>query len=102
MKTRFDFWNNPIVVSAFRVKFRRGGLFNITTMYVLALVAGGMLLWHYNIPPTWGPFPRNYLLAVLGVQFVVSALLAAGATGASIQSEVVNRTLDFQRIAAIS
>ena len=36
-----DFWNNPIVVSAFRVQMRRGGLFTITSIYVMLLVAGG-------------------------------------------------------------
>ena len=41
---KLDFWNNPIIVSAFRVKYRRGGLFNLTTVYLLILVAGGCLL----------------------------------------------------------
>jgi hypothetical protein len=97
-----DFWNNPLVVSAFRVKYRRGGVFNTTTIYLLLLVAGGMLLWHYTAVYRWGPFPRNYLLIVLGVQFLISALFAANATASSLRSEVANRTLDFQRIAALS
>jgi hypothetical protein len=97
-----DFWNNPIVVSAFRVKYRRGGVFNVTTIYLLLLTAGGMVLWHYNEALRWGPWPRNYLLLILGIQLVISALIAANATASSIRSEVANRTLDFQRIAALS
>jgi hypothetical protein len=98
---QLDFWNNPIVVSAFRVKYRKGGLFNTTALYVLVLVAGGMVLHYYN-DRLVGPFPRNYLLGLLGLQFVVSAVLAMSATSVSIRSEVVNRTLDFQRIASLS
>ncbi len=97
-----DFWNNPIVVSAFRVKYRRGGLFNLTTIYLLILVAIGCLLARYSDSLKWGPWPRNYLVTVLGVQFVVSALLAGNATATSVRAEVINRTLDFQRIAALS
>ena len=41
---RWDFWNNPIVVSAFRVKYRRGGLFHVTTLYLILLVAGGTVM----------------------------------------------------------
>jgi hypothetical protein len=101
-KMKLDFWNNPIIVSAFRVKYRRGGLFNITAIYLLLLAGGGMALWYYYNPATWGPWPRNYLLALLAVQFVVSAIIAANATASSIRTEVANRTLDFQRIAALS
>jgi hypothetical protein len=43
-----DFWNNPIVVSGFRVKYRRGGIFNITAVYLLLLVAGGVVRRYYN------------------------------------------------------
>src|SRR5579871_3656936 len=97
-----DFWNNPIIVSAFRVKYRGGGVFNITVIYLLVLIAGGALLARYADPVAWGPWPRNYLLAVPGVQFITSALIAGNATTTSIRTEVVNRTLDFQRIAALS
>src|SRR5437667_4134842 len=98
---RIDFWNNPMVVSAFRVKYRRGGLFNLTTVYLLILVAGGCLLARYSDSLKLGPWPRNYLLTLLGSQFVVSALLAGNATATSVRAEVINRTLDFQRIAAL-
>ncbi len=98
---KFDFWNNPIVVSAFRVRYRRGGVFNLTTIYVLVLVAGGALLQYYNYLFR-GLWQQNYLLALLGVQFIVSALIACSATGNSMRAEVLERTLDFQRIATLS
>jgi hypothetical protein len=99
---RIDFWNNPIIVSAFRVKYRRGGIFNLTTVYLLILVAMGALVARYTDPVQVGPWPRNYLLVLFGLQFVVSALLAGNATATSVRAEVINRTLDFQRIAALS
>src|SRR5438309_10536572 len=98
----FDFWNNPIVVSAFRVKYRRGGVFNVTTIYLLLLITAGVLFASYNDPVRFGPWPRNYLLALLGVQFAVSALVAGSTTAASIRTEVISQTLDFQRIATLS
>jgi hypothetical protein len=97
-----DFWNNPIVVSAFRVKYRRGGVFNITTLWVLLLVTGGALFARFADPAVVGSWPRNYLLALLVIQFITSALLAGNATSDSIRTEVMNRTLDFQRITALS
>jgi hypothetical protein len=89
------------VVSAFRVKYRRGGIFNITTVYLLLLVAGGVVLQYYN-QYIGGSWPRNYLIAILGLQFIVSGIMALSATSSSLRSEVVNRTLDFQRIAALT
>jgi hypothetical protein len=70
-------------------------------LYVLLLVAVGMVIYYYRarLPLPW---PKFYLLAILVFQFILSAILAASATSASIRSEVVNRTLDFQRIAALS
>src|SRR5206468_3384014 len=44
----------------------------------------------------------TYFLTLMGIQFLVSALTASAATATSIRTEVVNRTLDFQRIAALS
>ena len=41
------FWNNPIVVSAFRVKYRRGPVPS-TALYLLLLVAGGAVLHYYR------------------------------------------------------
>src|SRR5438552_6007837 len=97
---RYDFWNNPIVVSAFRVKYRRGGLYNITVLYILLMATVGMVLHYYR--STFPPFPRAYMLGLLGLQFFVSGLVAVATTAASFRNEVVNRTLDFQRIASLS
>src|SRR5437867_12349907 len=99
---RLDFWNNPIIVSGLRVQYRRGGLFGGTTLYLMLLTAGGMLLWHYLDPAWWGPWPRNYFIALFGTQFILSAILAGSGANSSIRSEVVNRTLDFQRITSLS
>jgi len=98
---RLDFWNNPIVVSAFRVKYRRGSPGIWTALYVTGLLGLGGLLHYYqaNLPIPWF---RAYLVAILGIQFLVSAVYSLYATQQSMRSEVLNRTLDFQRIAALS
>ena len=98
---KLDFWNNPIIVSSFRVRYRRGGLFNLTAIYLMLLVVGGVVMYHYrgNMPGTWS---RNYLLALLGMQFFLSAAMAGGTTANSMRSEVVSRTFDFQRISSLS
>jgi hypothetical protein len=95
------FWNNPIIVSAFRVKYRRGGLSAITALYLLALVVGGAVLDHY-LPPTGPPWARVYFLCIMVVQFLLSGILAGVSTASAIKSEVSQRTLDFQRIASLS
>jgi hypothetical protein len=94
------FWNNPIVVSAFRVQYRRSGM-NAPALYILLLVAGGAALHHYRNQIA-GNWIHTYFLSLLGLQFFVSGLRAVSATSASIKAEVANRTLDFQRIAALS
>jgi hypothetical protein len=100
---QLDFWNNPIVVSAFRVKYRRGGLFNGVALYLLLLTAGGAVLFYYNdvLGGSW-PWARKYFVGLLTLQFIVSTVIAASTTSTSMRSEVANRTLDFQRIAALS
>jgi hypothetical protein len=99
---RLDFWNNPIVVTAFRVRFRRGGLFTTTSIYVTLLLGGGGLLYYQNLRNNIGFFPRNYLLGILGVQFVVSGIMALASTANSLRIEVAKQTFDFQRIAALT
>jgi hypothetical protein len=96
-----DFWNNPIVVSAFRVKYRNRGLFNRTAVYVLLLVVVGAAFQYKK--DTLGPlWPRYYFLTLTGISLLVASISAAGNTSNSIKTEVVSRTLDFQRIAALS
>src|SRR5262249_28362155 len=65
------------------------------------LAAGGAALYYYR-NDLGGNWVHIYFLSILGLQFFVSGLRAVTATSASIKAEVVNRTLDFQRIAALS
>jgi hypothetical protein len=95
------FWNNPLVVSAFRVKYRRGTPFRTAALYLMALAMGGEML-HYYRRYLGGSFPRNYYLALMGLQFVVSLFIALSTTSASVRAEVSQRTLDFQRLASLS
>jgi hypothetical protein len=97
---QLDFWNNPIVVSAFRVKYRRGGLSSGIVLYLALLTTGGAVLAYYrqDLPMPWW---QLYFWLLLGLQFAVSGVMALSATSASIQAEVVNRTLDFQRTTAL-
>src|SRR5438105_2613260 len=98
-----DFWNNPIVVSAFRVKYRKGGLFRNMAVYLLGLAVIGAAMEYYKARlPVPGDWVHYYFYTLMGIQFLVSALTASSATSVSIKNEVVNRTLDFQRIAALS
>jgi hypothetical protein len=98
---KLDFWNNPIVVSAFRVKYRRGGLSSTILLYFLVLAMLGAIMQYYNVA-LQGDWQRKYYIALMGIQFGVSSFMACITTSASVRAEVVNRTLDFQRIATLS
>ncbi len=100
----FAFWNNPLIVSAFRVKYRRGGISGVLLFHAVVLAAVGMGLHYYDravlfLPHL--PWAVKFLAVVLWGQVAVSSFWAITATARSIQSEVTNRTLDFQRIAAL-
>jgi hypothetical protein len=97
----FDFWNNPIVVSAFRVRYRRGGFTGSLAPYLVTLAAIGAGLEYYQNKLQY-PWARIYYPILMGLQFWVLGFIACTATSASMRSEVVNRTWDFQRIAALS
>jgi hypothetical protein len=98
---RWDFWNNPLVVSAFRVKYRRGTPTMMAAVYLVALVMLGSALHYYrfSMGPEW---LMVYFVAVMAIQFAVSILISVVTTSSGMQAEVVNRTLDGQRIAALS
>lgn len=96
-----DFWNNPLVVSAFRVKYRNRGLFNRTAVYLLMLVSVGAAMQYYQ-DRLGTPWVRYYYFTIMAVQFFVSIGGASSSTSTSMKQEVANRTLDFQRIAALS
>lgn len=98
---QLDFWNNPLVVSAMRLKYRRGSPGLTAALYVLTLLTVGSLLNYYqaSLPIPWG---RAFLLAIFSIQFALSALIALTTVGNSMNTEVNNRTLDFQRIVSLS
>lgn len=95
------FWNNPLVVSSFRVRNRKGSLVNASTPYFLLLVAIGGALVYFKVPLA-APFPVFYLLTVLGIQFLIALFWPVVATSTSIKNEINNRTLDFQRLTLVS
>jgi len=95
------FWNNPLVVSAMRLKYRRSSPGLVACLYVLALMGVGSLLF-YNQASFAMPVGRSFLVAILGIQFVLSALIGLGTVSSSMNAEVNNRTLDFQRIVSLS
>lgn len=100
-RLELDFWNNPLVVSALRLRIRRGSPVMFMTGYLLLLGVVCAFIYQYrvNYLDVW---PQICLAVVLGVQTVVSGIVAMTSLSASMQAEVLNRTLDFQRIAAIS
>jgi hypothetical protein len=102
LMVRLDFWNNPIVVSAFRSKGRKQ--FPLAT-YILVLVGIGAVLEYFSRVadrPWMTPWTQIHLVVVVAVTAGASFLFAMVATQSSIASEVSNKTLDFQRIAGMS
>src|SRR5262245_52448020 len=97
-----DYWNHPLIVKAMRVKYRGGRLFTLATSYLLVLVAGGLILYHYRGSLGAREWARMYFIGMVGLQFAISSMMAIAATSSSMQTEVVSRTLDVQRIATIS
>src|SRR5262249_53928821 len=99
---RLDFWNNPIVVSAFRAKGKKQ--FPLAT-YVVVLVGIGAALEYFSriSDRPWNtPWTQIHLVVVVAVAAGASFLFAMVATQSSIASEVSNKTLDFQRITGLS
>src|SRR5262245_59259896 len=96
------FWNNPLVVSAFRVKYRRGAISATLLIYTVVLASAGLGLEYYDrqfLPHI--PWATKFILGILGAQLAVSAFWAITATAKSVHTEVTNRTLELQRIAAL-
>ena len=96
-----DFWNNPLVVSAFRVRYRRGSPGLLAATYLIVLISAGALLYEFRdeLPIAWDRF---FFIGLIGLQTFLSAVIAIRSTAASMANEVNNRTLDYQRIAALS
>ncbi|HEY2837737.1 MAG TPA: hypothetical protein VGJ26_01210 [Pirellulales bacterium] len=98
---KFDYWNHPLVVSAFRVRFRGRAPGAAAMIYFLALLSlGGILQYNLANEPqvSW---VLIYFVVLISIECAVAALFAASATFQSMHNEVVNRTLDYQRTAAI-
>jgi len=98
---KLDFWNNPIIVSAFRVRYRRGGFTSGLAPYLIGLTALGAGLEYYQDKLTV-PWTSIYYPVLMGFQFLMSGVMASAATAGSMRAEVMNRTLDFQRIATLT
>lgn len=98
----WKFWENPLVISAFRVKYRRSAPIAILSIYMMLTVTVGILLKYYEVVLSLTiPWERFYFVGLITFQFALSALIASVTTHNSIHSDVINRTFDFQRIAAM-
>lgn len=98
---RLDFWNHPLVVSAFRVRFRGRAPGAGAVTWFLGLVSlGGILHYNFAADPNVS-WIRIYFVILLAAETILGAVLAGMATFQSMHAEVVNRTLDYQRTAAI-
>jgi hypothetical protein len=97
-------WRNPLVGTAFMLRARRGNLVLNITLYIIFLVMG-MAAWQYYIslnPDFKGNPHKMFLLILFGGQCFISGLMMLGSAGSAIKNEVMNKTLDFQRIASVS
>ena len=99
---RLDYWNHPLIVKAMRVKYRSGSLYALTVCYLLLLLMGGALMFRFQHVFGTDEWIRNYFLAMVSLQFILSIFLSGAAVASSMHNEVTTRTLDFQRIAAIA
>jgi hypothetical protein len=98
---RLDYWNHPLVTSAFRVRFRGGAPSIMAATYFLGLIILGGVLHHYlaeNVQYSW---IRVYFICLISIETVIAGLFALLSTHHSMHAEVTNRTLDYQRIAAV-
>lgn len=97
---KLDFWNNPLIVTSFRVRQRRGGI-NIVMLYPFMLLLIGVSV-PYFAPALRRDWPRLAFYILAGSQFVLCGLFAGNATASSMRAEVLNQTLDFRRISCLS
>lgn len=99
-------WRNPLVVTSFMLRARRGGFFTRTTVY-LGLLAMAYLGWLYydsiyvSQKRLMNPH-KVFFLFLYGAQCIFSGIVVLGQVGSALKNEVLNKTLDFQRIAAVS
>src|SRR5262249_53736517 len=98
---KFDFWNNPLVVSSFRVRARKGNPMHSLVGYPLLLLMRGSAV-PYFIPHIRNDWPRIGFYIMMGLQFLLLGIMAGSATSGSMKAEVAKQTLDFQRISCLS
>lgn len=95
-------WTNPLVGTAFMLRARRGNLLANASLYVVVLIVA-MVGWQYylSLNPAVKLHPhKTFLLMLFGGQCFISGILMMGQAGGGLKNEVMNKTLDFQRIAA--
>jgi hypothetical protein len=97
----YDFWNNPIVVSAFRSKYRRGSPSTALVFYPLTLLLIGVAV-PYFLPDARQAWPKAAFYILVLIQFFVSGFTASIGTSGSMKSEIAKQTLDFQRITTLT
>lgn len=97
-------WNNPIVGTAFMLRARRGNILTSLSLYIIVLVMA-MVGWQYylsfNQHLKLNP-AQSFLRFLFGAQCFFSGIVMMGQAGGAIKNEVMNKTLDFQRIASTS
>jgi hypothetical protein len=98
---RIDFWNNPILVTSVRRRFKGGGLLQVTLFYPLILMVIGAAL-PYFFPQLEHEWPYYGFNALIVWQYVSSGFLAMAAGSHSLKSEVTNQTLDFLRLTPLT
>ena len=95
-------WTNPLVGTAFMLRSRRGNMLTNVSLYIIVLIMG-LVGWQYylTLNPGYKYNPNKiFLLILYGAQSFFSGILMLGQAGSSLKNEVMNKTLDFQRIAA--
>src|ERR1043166_798698 len=103
----FDFWNNPLVVSALRVKYRKRGLFLGLMVYVsfvgCAFVAAWYLIPWFNGAAVDDALKLQWMfMGLLIGQAIVSVLVTVTGTSTAMAMEVNDGTLDYQRLTKLT
>jgi hypothetical protein len=94
-------WNNPIVISAFRVLARKTRLFGRMTTYLLFLAVGGAILKQTDFRYA-DSFALTYFVCLVAVQWFFSSIKASSSSMQAMKNEVTQGTFDIQRIATLS
>lgn len=98
-------WRNPLVATALQTRNRRGGLYATPVLYILLLAVAGMGVAYWaSLPDNLGRVQPTevYFFGLMTLQLAIGVIGVGSKTSASIKAEVVNKTLDFQRLASVS